>query len=844
MRPGFVSSCWIVGMLLVVGLAITGCNKEAETKKSEAKKVEAKAEEAKEAETAATATATATATKEVETKEVEASEGQEEAKSEDETTAQPVVVMANNPEEIAGVTERVVEYAAEEKSEKKMPPKKLSMRTREDRAKRMLSSHTTSGLVGSTFGGTGSSLGDALSASGGIESFSGGGLGGPGAKGGGMAIGGRDGMMRLAEDPAARAPSDRFMEMDKEVPGTENYARIVENEFKKALENPLSTFSIDVDTASYTNMRRFINSMNRLPPADAVRIEEFINYFTYDYKEPTGDAPFSVNTEITTCPWNKEHRLALIGLQGKRLKGKDIPASNLVFLLDVSGSMNSARKLGLLKQGFKLLVRQLSDKDRVAIVVYAGAAGTVLPSTPGSEADKIMAALDKLKAGGSTAGGAGIKLAYEIALKNYLKEGNNRVILATDGDFNVGASSQAELERMIEEKRKSGIFLTVLGFGMGNYKDGRMESLADKGNGNYAYIDNLLEAKKVLVTQLTGTLFAIAKDVKLQIEFNPTRVKEYRLIGYENRVLAKEDFDDDTKDAGELGSGHTVTALYEIIPETGKASEREELKYVKTEVKDSANSSGELMTVKLRYKKPDGDVSSKIEEPVVDERIAFAETTSNLRFATAAAGFGMLLRGSQHKGDLTFQAVLKMARGAKGEDPFGYRAEFIQMVEKADLLQPAGTLSSGSLTSITGGPPGVIMGSETPPNNKFGCIGPGCADKVFDKSRVKIRIGSVKITSGPSDLHSVINKYVRKRFASCKKCFYMVAKRNPELAGKVVVSFDIDIKGKTKEIKVIRDTTGEKKIHACLKSNVARWRFPSPGKEPVSVKVPMVVRIQ
>ena len=381
---------------------------------------------------------------------------------------------------------------------------------------------------------------------------------------------------------------------------TEEYDAVHENIFHGALQNPLSTFSIDVDAASYSNMRRFINNGQR-PPVDAVRIEEMVNYFDYSYQQPEGENPFRVYTEISSAPWNEKHKLVHIGLQGKIIPTENLPASNLVFLIDVSGSMESPNKLPLLKASFKMLVQQLRDQDRVAIVVYAGAAGLVLPSTSGSDKKTIIEALEKLEAGGSTAGGAGIQLAYAIAKQNFRQGGNNRVILATDGDFNIGESSNGGMERLIEQKRNDGIFLTVLGFGMGNYKDSKMEILADKGNGNYAYIDTILEAQKVLVNEFVGTLFTIAKDVKLQIEFNPTKVQAYRLIGYENRMLKSEDFNNDKKDAGELGSGHTVTALYEIIPQ-GVESEFyriDELKYQTPRVTKEANQSKELMTISL-----------------------------------------------------------------------------------------------------------------------------------------------------------------------------------------------------------------------------------------------------
>ncbi len=462
---------------------------------------------------------------------------------------------------------------------------------------------------------------------------------------------------------------------------TEQYDRIVDNAFKLAMENPLSTFSIDVDRASYSNMRRFLNN-NQLPPPDAVRIEELVNYFHYDYPQPRGIDPFAVTMEVSRCPWNTEHQLALIGLQGLEIETADLPPNNLVFLLDVSGSMNSPDKLPLLKSAMRLLVGQLRAEDRVSIVVYAGAAGLVLKPT--SDKDEILAAIDRLSAGGSTAGGAGIELAYRVARESFIEEGNNRVILATDGDFNVGVSSDGSLTRLIEKKRETGIFLSVLGFGTGNYKDSKMEKLADKGNGNYAYIDDILEAKKVLVTEMGGTLVTIAKDVKIQVEFNPAFVKAHRLVGYENRMLAKEDFADDTKDAGELGAGHTVTALYELIPATSDEAVpvAGALKYQVTGLVKS----DDLMTVKLRYKKPDGDTSKLIVQSVEAADLQTVETSENLRFASAVAEFGLLLRGSEYKGDANYSQVLRRARQAKGRDAEGYRAEFIRLVEKAQLL--------------------------------------------------------------------------------------------------------------------------------------------------------------
>ena len=470
---------------------------------------------------------------------------------------------------------------------------------------------------------------------------------------------------------------------------TESYDHIVENPFLKTNDNPLSTFSIDVDAAAYANVRRFINQQ-QLPPAGAVRIEELINYFTYNYPQPQRDDPFSINTEISDCPWNAQHKLVLIGLQGKKLSTQNLPASNLVFLIDVSGSMDEEDKLPLVKSSLKLLVDQLRAKDKVAIVVYAGNAGLVLPSTSGEEKIKIKDAIDGLEAGGSTAGGKGIELAYNIAKKNFIKAGNNRVILCTDGDFNVGVSSEDGLQRLIENERQSGIFLSVMGFGTGNYQDSKMQLLADKGNGNHNYIDNLSEARKVFVNEFGGTLFTIAKDVKLQIEFNPEKAQGYRLIGYENRLLNKEDFNDDKKDAGELGSGHTVTALYELIPTGIKDTmlkSVDALRYQKVKALSQKDFDDEVINIKLRYKKPDGDKSILIEHPVKDENVTINSTSDNFRFAAAVAEFGMLLRNSQYKGSAHFQSVAQTAISASRNDGEGYRKEFIQLVQIAASLK-------------------------------------------------------------------------------------------------------------------------------------------------------------
>jgi Ca-activated chloride channel family protein len=436
-------------------------------------------------------------------------------------------------------------------------------------------------------------------------------------------------------------------------------------------------------------MRRYINR-DRFPPKDAIRIEELVNYFDYDYPQPQGEDPFSIITEYSDCPWNEDHKLFHIGLQGKEIDIQDAKPNNLTFLIDVSGSMNSPDKLELLVKSFKLLVNNLGDDDRVAIVVYAGKAGLVLPSTLGRNRGKILKALNKLRSGGSTAGGAGIKLAYKIAEENFVKEGNNRVILATDGDFNTGVSSTSEMVRLIEENRDKGIFLTVLGFGTGNLKDGRMEQIADKGNGNYYYIDNIMEGKKVFINEMGATLFTIAKDVKIQVEFNPGKVKAYRLLGYENRMLKKEDFNDDKKDAGEIGAGHTVTALYELILSDSESDveipDVDDLKYQKVKPSSKQNSN-ELLTVKFRYKKPDGKKSKLIERPVNARKIRFSKTSDHFRLSAAVAEFGLLLRDSKYKESSSFNDVLDLARNAKGNDDFGYRAEFIRLAEMVTLIE-------------------------------------------------------------------------------------------------------------------------------------------------------------
>jgi len=469
----------------------------------------------------------------------------------------------------------------------------------------------------------------------------------------------------------------------------EQYDEIVENPFIAVAADPLSTFSIDVDRASYSNMRRFIMQDGQLPPRDAVRIEELVNYFPYDYAEPEGDDPLAIHAEVAPAPWKTQHQLVRIGLQARRVKVENLPASNFVFLLDVSGSMMPPNKLPLVKAAMRLLVNQLRAKDRVAMVVYAGSAGLVLPSTPGDQKDKILDAIERLEAGGSTAGGEGIRRAYDEAVANFIRGGNNRVILATDGDFNVGASSDAEMVQLIEEKRRTGVFLTVLGVGEGNLQAAKMEKLADKGNGNYAYLDTISEAQKVLVHELGGTLYTVAKDVKIQVEWNPARVRAYRLIGYENRLLRNEDFTDDTKDAGEVGSGHSVTALYEVVP-VGVNTDvtirmPDSLRYQQRSVQQSGGggvgSGGgpELLFVKVRYKQPDGDVSKLLTQPVL--ATASQSPSTDFQFQAAVAEFGLLLRNSDFRGKADLSRVIAAARDARGSDPDGYRAEFVRLAE-------------------------------------------------------------------------------------------------------------------------------------------------------------------
>lgn len=483
-------------------------------------------------------------------------------------------------------------------------------------------------------------------------------------------------------------PETAFTRTAEQLTGSETYAQLPQNSLFAPAQAPLSTFSIDVDTAAYANVRRFLNQGQR-PPVEAVRLEELVNYFSYNYPQPVEGKPFSVTVDFTETPWNPAHRLARIGLKGREIATDQRPASNLVFLVDVSGSMDAPNKLPLVRQSLGLLLEKLGENDRVGIVTYAGQSRVALQSLNGTNKAAIKTAVDELQPGGSTNGASGIQLAYQMAQEHFIKGGVNRVILATDGDFNVGITSQTDLQNLITERARGGVFLSVLGYGMGNLKDSTMEMLADKGNGNYAYIDSLSEARKVLSEEMSGTLVTIAKDVKIQVEFNPAVVQAYRLLGYENRLLAKEDFNDDRKDAGEIGAGHTVTALYEIIPvgTPGPVPVVDGLKYqaqpVQAEAPKTSPASSETMTVKLRYKAPDGDVSQLIESGVTDKGQKLAEAPGDTKFASAVAGFALLLKNADIHGNLTWEQVRQLALAGKGEDKSGYRGEFLQLIDKA-----------------------------------------------------------------------------------------------------------------------------------------------------------------
>ena len=487
-------------------------------------------------------------------------------------------------------------------------------------------------------------------------------------------------------EPLANATSKMILSSPQQQCNAETYKEIKENSFVAVAQQPVTTFSVDVDRAAYANVRRIIG-YGQIPPKDAVRIEEMVNYFDYDYPAPEEGSvsPLRISPELAPAPWNPNHLLLRIGLQAKKIDLAKAPPSNIVFLIDVSGSMDEDNKLPLLKSSFKMLLGQLRPDDKIAIVTYANGTKVALPSTSVKDKEKIIKVLDNLYASGGTSGGRGIQLAYEQAQKSFIKNGNNRIILATDGDFNIGINNTTDLEKFIEKQRESGIYMSVLGFGIGNYRDDMAETIADKGNGNYAYIDNITEAKKVLVNELSGTLFAVAKDVKLQLEFNPKYVKEYKLIGYENRMLANEDFTNDKKDAGEIGAGHTVTALYELVPSDGKVAQS--LRYQSQELNEKGKGN-ELGFLKIRYKDPKVKDAKSVEitEPLVFNKKALKETSTDYRFAASVAEFGILLRDNSNKANATYDQVIELAEGAIGKDPEGYRKEFVRLVKSVKML--------------------------------------------------------------------------------------------------------------------------------------------------------------
>jgi Ca-activated chloride channel family protein len=517
--------------------------------------------------------------------------------------------------------------------------------------------------------------------------------------------GSEDGCLQTGSGPAYHlfwGATEQSELAEGEVASAESYDAITENDFLASVDHPLSTFSIDVDTASYANVRRMLNA-GQVPPPGAVRLEEFVNYFPYAYEPPSGAHPFAVHLEVAACPWDLKHRLVRIGLKGREVPKAERPASNLVFLLDVSGSMDQENKLPLVKSSMKLLLGELNARDRVAIVTYAGASGLALPSTTCDKSAEIAGAIDVLQPGGSTNGAAGIELAYQIAKENFVRGGTNRVILCTDGDFNVGVTDQSQLVPLVESKAKDGVFLSVFGFGMGNLKDATLEKLADKGNGNYGYIDDEKEARKALVEQAGGTLVTIAKDVKVQVEFNPAQVAAYRLVGYENRLLASQDFNDDKKDAGEIGAGHTVTALYELVPagQTAATSTVDPLKYqIASRLSDEA-ASGEALTVKLRYKQPDGDVSTKFETTIKDFGASYDKASGDFKFAASVVSFALLLRHSQYVGTANLDTTLELANEGLGDDRGGYRREFVGLVQKAKEIFAAQAKAAEQAGSAT-----------------------------------------------------------------------------------------------------------------------------------------------
>ena len=614
----------------------------------------------------------------------------------------------------------------------------------------------------------------------------------------GIAIARRDSEHRAPPEPAPTRVD----------PATEAHDALPENPFTAVAASPLSTFSIDVDTAGYANVRRMLNQGYR-PPPDAVRIEELVNYFSYDDAPPRDGTPFAVHSEVASCPWKPEHRLLRIGIKGRELDLRGRPSSNLVFLLDVSGSMNQPNKLPLLRRSLTMMMGSLDARDRVAIVVYAGASGLVLPSTSADRAEVIVDALERLSAGGSTNGGAGIELAYRIATENYIQGGTNRVILATDGDFNVGTTSRGALEDLIQEKAKTGVELTVLGFGMGNFQDSTLEQLADKGNGNYGYIDGLAEARKLLVQEIGGTLVTIAKDVKIQAEFNPGRVQAWRLIGYENRVLAAQDFNDDKKDAGEIGAGHSLTALYELVPPNVPIDLPgvDGLRYQAPPETSVGAASDELLFLKLRYKDPGGDTSRLLQFPVRDRDLPAAQASGDLQFAAAVASFGMLLRGSPHAGSATWDSVLKLAKAGLGRDLLGYRAGFLELVERARNVPERG---------------------QSPARVTYGSHG-GSAP-----IRGKLTLGGLDIDASVEE-QSSIAKTLKRYTGRLKQCYERQLKGNPVLAGQVVLALWIEPDGNVASgddrPQLLENTTKDTVLRDCLLREAGRIRFvPAPGR--------------
>ncbi len=664
------------------------------------------------------------------------------------------------------------------------------------------------GLVGTGRGGGGTGEGTiGLGNTGLIGKGGGGGTGSGYGRGSGAGFGGRGGgnVMGGLYQSSPKLGDDN---------NSEAYTKIDENQMISVADQPLSTFSIDVDTASYSFVRRYLIESKQLPPVDAVRVEELLNYFTYDDPAPPEGEPFAVSSEVSNAPWAPQHRLVRVAIKGTPLPTESLPARNLVFLLDVSGSMASPDKLPLLRQGLNLLVRDLRPQDKVAIVVYAGASGLLLPSTSGKHRTEIINAITSLESGGSTNGGQGIELAYKVAQENFVEGGINRVILATDGDFNVGTTSQAALERLIESKRKSKVFLTVLGFGTGNTKDETMELLADKGNGNYAYIDSIHEAEKVLVRESGATLATIAKDVKLQVEFNPKLVARYRLVGYENRVLAAQDFNDDKKDAGEIGAGAGVTALYELElagVSAAPGTDVDPLKYQSDRSLSVAAASDELMTVKVRYKHPAGDTSKLLSQPMRDASTNYAQASESMRFSASVAMFAMLLRDSSFKGSSSFEVARELAMGARGNDPHGDRAEFVRLIDAAKEIGTNGPRAEAIVANGGYGArvPTIRMAKPTVQGN-------------LDKD--------------------IVRRIIRAHINEVRHCYNQALAKNPNASGRVTVDFVINGKGDVKVANVAESTLKDSSVGVCIEKAVRRWKFPKVGGgHDVMVSYPFVM---